>query len=138
MSEDMTEPMEALASLMDQECDLLAHPASHREVETLARAKLRLTTILEMQVATAAREDSAWLEAGAQDEAFAAAVARLRHSAERNARTLARHIDLSRDLLDAVAAEARRLAGTRQETYGPAGALTKVDGPVPVSINTRL
>ena len=81
---------------------------------------------------------------GASDELkclaaeFADALGQLREVAEINARTLARHIDLSRDLLDAVATDARRLAGSRQETYGAAGHISRVDEPVPVSINTRL
>jgi hypothetical protein len=34
--------------------------------------------------------------------------------------------------------EARRLAGSSQETYGHHGGVHRIDAPLPVSINTRL
>lgn len=138
MITDIAETIRSLCSLMEEETQLLGSVGASDELKCLAAAKLRLTAALETQVAAIERESQDWLQAASAEPDFADALGQLREVAEINARTLARHIDLSRDLLDAVATDARRLAGSRQETYGAAGHISRVDEPVPVSINTRL
>lgn len=89
---------------------------------------------------TAQRVRPEWRGSLASDErgALAASLEQLQQAAIANAGVLARHIDLSRELLDAISAEARRLSGTRTETYGASGGLRHLDLAAPISINTNL
>ncbi|WP_325230409.1 hypothetical protein [Sphingobium sp.] len=48
---------------------------------------------------------------------------------------LERQIDLSMEMMTAIAAEARRLAGNRARTYGARGDLAKMELTTPISFN---
>lgn len=109
-------------------------------VADLALAKQRLAASLEQQIATLDREQPQWhatLEKPAA-AALAQAMSGLHKAAEANGTMLGRQIDLSRELLGAVAAEARRLAGTAQETYGASGTVLRSDAATPLAVNTSL
>lgn len=130
----------SLADLMREETDALTAGGLAQSLGELAAAKLRLTTALERELALLDREQPSWKgsltpESRAQ---LAQAFGDLCAAAQDNARVLARHIDLSRDLLDAVAAEASRMAGNRQETYGAEGDVKRIEAPQPLAVNTRL
>lgn len=129
----------SLADLMEQESVLL-EAGGPADLGELAGAKLRLTARLERESATRARKDPAWqtaLAPGPRKE-LATSVSRLHRAASVNHRLLERQIDLSRDLLDAIAGEAKRAGGTRFETYGARGGLLRSELPAPISVNANL
>ena len=94
----------------------------------------------EAEVARRDREQPDWREtlAGAERAALAEASAALRDVADANAAALQRQIELSVDMMDAIAAEAQRLAGTRSETYSAGGRLARAEAAAPISVNTKL
>lgn len=140
MSDALLETVESLIAIMEAETAALALPDWDKGLAELAAAKLRLTGTLEAQAAALSREQPDWLDAVVTQGAgeLGHALDRLRTTAETNARVIGRQIDLSRDLLDAVADEARRIAGTRQDVYGAEGSLTRTVDPAPVAVNAQL
>ena len=130
----------SLEELMREETGTLTAGGLAQPLGELAAAKLRLTTSLEHEIARLDREEPSWKQSLSQEARtqVAQAFQDLCGAAQDNARVLARHIDLSRDLLEAVAAEARRMAGNRQETYGAEGDVKRIEAPQPLAINTRL
>ena len=69
---------------------------------------------------------------------LSATVAMLRDASAVNADVLERQIELSTELMAAIAQEAQRLMGTRKAAYGAHGGLLGMDLPAPISLNTRL
>ena len=133
------ETVEALLNIIEDESAHLKSGATH-QVRELAAAKLKLTAQLEKLLAEQERTGPNWRELLPHDEAsdLADAIRRLQAAAEENALLLKRHIELSRDLLGAIAAEAKRLAGTRSETYVASGDMRHLDLPAPISVNANL
>jgi flagellar biosynthesis/type III secretory pathway chaperone len=140
MIDDMIETIQSLNALMREETGLLATAGRSRDIEPVAAAKLKLTATLETQMATLAREQPDWRETmDAEPRAvLIEALDELQEVAADNARMLSRQIDLSRDIMDAIAEEAKRLSGTRRQTYGAAGGLFAMDQATPISVNTSL
>lgn len=139
MNEVLVETMRSLTGLMREESGLLTQGRRH-EIAELAAAKLRLTAQLEKQVAAAERQDPDWQQrlGGKERDEFVAAVQAMQEEAAENGRRILRQIELSRELMEAIAAEAKRLGGTRSEVYGSAGAVQRSELPAPISINARL
>lgn len=139
MSRALMTTLHSLLTITENETALL-RSGRREEVGELAAAKLKLTAQLERQVAELERERADWREAltAEEGEALASAVAALKSASAENAAVLQRQIDLSRELLDAIAAEAKRLGGTRSETYAASGGLRRVELPAPISINASL
>jgi hypothetical protein len=54
------------------------------------------------------------------------------------ARVLERQIDLSTEMMGAVAAEARRVTGSRSSIYGARGRVARSDAAAPISVNASL
>ncbi|RST30715.1 flagellar protein FlgN [Sphingomonas ginkgonis] len=135
MSEAMVEAMEALTALMDEECTLLKGGVDHQGVAAIAAAKQKLTARLEAQTVFLDREEPGWRERLSPEMLHL--TRQMQQSAARNAAMLRRQIELSRDLLDAIAAEAQRLTGLRVDTYGDQGAISRFDQPAPLAINAR-
>jgi flagellar biosynthesis/type III secretory pathway chaperone len=129
--------IQSLTRLMREETALLLGAGPRRDLEALAGAKLRLTASLESQLATLDREQPDWRADGDAD-AFAGAIREMQDVSSENARVLKRQIELSREMLDAIAAEAKRLAGSRTQTYGATGGVFRIDGSTPISVNTSL
>ena len=135
----LTVTVASLTGLLRAETALLGAGGT-RDVAELAAAKQRLASSLEQQIATLDRERPQWHTAlsAAAAAALAQAMSALHEAAEANGAMLERQIALSRELLGAVAAEARRLAGTAQETYGASGTVSRFDAPTPLAVNTSL
>eukprot|EP01035_Chromulina_nebulosa_P008041 gene8040-biopygen6808 len=103
-------------------------------------AKIKLVAALEIKTAEHGRMRSDWvskLDAETR-EALTAAIRHLGAAATVNARVLERQIDLSTEMMSAVAAEARRLSGTRSAIYGASGALSQTEIATPISVNASL
>ncbi len=140
MSDNLTETMQTLRTLMAEETRLLANGGWPVDIAALTSAKLRLIGTLEAKVAERERGASDWLEALSMVDrtSLLAAIDSLREAAAGNAAVIGRQIDLSQELLGAIAAEARRLGGTQSHTYRASGEVPKRAGSAPVAINTRL
>ena len=136
---ELQDTMTSLTALMNEEVTLLGSGGDAR-LAAVAAAKARVTAALESQIAVLERIEPEWrTDLGADERtALAASLDQLQQAAIANAGMLARHIDLSRELLDAISAEAGRLSGTRTETYQASGGLRQIELPVPIAINTSL
>lgn len=141
MTSKLLAAMLSLTSLMEEESEKLGRSPHLAELPEIAAAKLRLTGQIEAEVARLKREaPDDWMErldAEARD-ALAEASRCLRDASTVNSQILARQIELSVEMMAAIAAEARRLTGSRSTTYGACGGLAGMDAPAPISINARL
>lgn len=136
----LIDTVRSLTALMREETAILAKIGGRREIEELAAAKLRLTGALEAELAARGRDRPDW-QAMLAPEAradLAGAIEDMQRASAENADMLMRQIELSRDMLDAIAAEAKRLSGTRSQTYRASGGLIDVDLPAPIAVNTSL
>jgi flagellar biosynthesis/type III secretory pathway chaperone len=139
MIDELIDTVRSLSALMREETEILSRAGPRRDVEELAAAKLRLTASLETQM-VALEGETSW-RASLGDEpraALADAFEEMRAASGENAAVLLRQIELSRDMMDAVAAEAKRLSGSRAQLYGASGGLFQVDQSTPISVNTSL
>lgn len=139
MIDEMVDAVASLASLMNEETARLGAPGRATDLAELVTAKTRVAGALEGMVTRAAREDAQWMERlDPEDrERLLAALAELRQAAAPNAAILDRQIELSRDLMTAVAAEVKRLSGRRHTVYGAAGGLAEADAAAPITVNSR-
>ncbi|MDB5671885.1 MAG: hypothetical protein JWO25_2844 [Alphaproteobacteria bacterium] len=140
MTEDLLDLMRSLVILMDEETARLQGPGRFPDMAETAQAKVRLVAALETSNARLTRERPDWMETlpDEEREVLREAVAALRAASASNCAILKRQIELSNEMMAAVTHEARRLAGTRSTTYGAGGAIHRVDGAAPISVNTRL
>lgn len=129
----------SLALIMQEETARLGERTSGKDLATLANAKLKLVSTLEKLAARAEREQIDWNTA--LDEEMRAkmveALFALGEASAANAAILERHIDLSVEMISAIATEAKRLAGRATATYGAAGNLSLFDPAMPIAINSR-
>jgi len=141
MTAHLIDAMVSLATLMEEESEKLSRSPYLPELGEIAGAKLRLAGRIEAEVARMKREKpDDWLENVdvEEREQLADASRSLRDASEINARILSRQIDLSAEMMAAIAAEAQRLTGSRSISYGACGGIAGVDVSAPISINTRL
>ena len=140
MTFELIDTIESLVALMREETERLLSPGPTGNLEELAAAKARLVGWIDARTTQLDREQPGWLDRlePASREALTQAVAELRDVSAENAKALERQIHLSIEMLDAITAEARRLSGTRTETYCPRGGVSRIQSATPISINTRL
>lgn len=140
MTGQLIDAMVSLTSLMEEESEKLARKAYVPELGEIAAAKLRLTGRIEADFARLKRETPNWVETLDEEErALLSDASRdLRDASAVNQQILSRQIELSVDMMGAIAAEAQRLTGTRSTTYGACGGLGGMDAPAPISINAKL
>jgi flagellar biosynthesis/type III secretory pathway chaperone len=141
MTEQLIDAMVSLTQIMEEESERLAKGPYFAELPEIATVKLRLTGQIEAHVARMKREaPDDWAEKLEPEvrEQLAEASRGLRDASTINAQILARQIELSTEMMGAIAAEAQRLTGTRSMTYGACGGLGGMDAPAPISINARL
>jgi hypothetical protein len=140
MVDELVDVMTSLAAIMTEETALLRTGVGRRELAALSAAKVRLGSLLETAVAKSSRQGPDWIEALEPEEraALLGTIKLVRDVAEPNARMLERQIDLSTELMLAVASEAQRLSGKRNSTYGASGLLSLTETATPISINTNL
>lgn len=140
MTEHLLDAMVSLASLMEEESEKLARTPYLAELPEIANAKLRLTGRIEAEVARLKRGNQNWM-AALDEEARTVLTDATRHlldASEVNKKILSRQIELSSEMMAAIATEAKRLTGTRNITYGACGGMGGMDAPAPISINARL
>ncbi len=140
MTAQLIDAMVSLTSLMEEENDKLARNPYVPELGEIAAAKLRLTGRIEAEVARLKREGKDWMEALETEarEELTEVSRNLRDASAVNQEILARQIELSSEMMAAIAAEAQRLTGARAATYGATGGMGGMDAPAPISINARL
>lgn len=141
MTAQLIDAMLSLTQIMEEESDKLARSPFFAELPELANAKLRLTGRIEAEVARMKREaPDDWAEKLDPEtrELLAEASRGLRDASIVNADVLKRQIELSAEMMAAIAAEAQRLTGSRSMTYGACGGLGGMDAPAPISLNARL
>lgn len=140
MIDTMLDFARSLTTLMAEETDeLLGRGQCADHAETVA-AKRRLVAQLDTEIARLNRETPDWRQHLDQkvNLALGEAMATLRDAAAANAAVVDRHLSLSNEIIDAVAAEARRLTGNRGYSYRDTGTIMQRSGSSPISVNTRL
>ena len=140
MIDTMLDFARSLTTLMAEETDeLLGRGQCADHAETVA-AKRRLVAQLDTEIARLNRETPDWRQHLDQQVnlALGEAMATLRDAAAANAAVVDRHLSLSNEIIDAVAAEARRLTGNRGYSYRDTGTIMQRSGSSPISVNTRL
>ena len=137
---DLTDIVLSLTAIMEEETGRLLQPGRHADMVEMTAAKGQLVAALEARGAALARERSDWMEQLEPSERLrlAGLVRDLNQASILNARVLQRQIDLSSEMMAAVAAEAQRATGARNATYGQHGALSRTDQATPISLNARL
>jgi len=130
----------SLTALMEEESDMLASPGLHPALGECSGAKVALVAALEAHLAMLDRAEPSWMEKLPPDgrQQMVAAIAALRDASVVNAEVLGRQLELSTEMIIAVAAEVQRLTGTNSATYGAQGALSQAVQATPISLNTRL
>jgi flagellar biosynthesis/type III secretory pathway chaperone len=140
MTAQLIDAMVSLTALMEEESERLARKPYIPELGEIAAAKLRLTGRIEAEFARLKRESDDWMHALDADAhaALTEASRHLRDASTVNAEILSRQIELSTEMMAAIAAEAQRLTGARSATYGASGGMAGLDAPAPISVNARL
>jgi hypothetical protein len=128
----------SLTLIMTEETERLK-ARDREDLTELATVKIRLTGVLEGDLARLNREQPGWADAleGDVREALSSSLIALGEASAANAAVLERQIDLSIELMAALAAEARRLSKKRAETYGSTGLLSPIDLATPISVNSQ-
>ena len=140
MANDVLDLMLSITALMEEETAKLATVVRFPEQGEIVDAKARLSGRLSTEIARLQREEPEWLEALDLDvrEALTEASRHLHEASLVNARVLERQIELSTDMMAAIANEAQRLTGRQSETYGALGGLALRDDGAPIAINRKL
>lgn len=139
MPHEMIDIMTSLAIIMNEETERLSGMQRALDLGELAVAKARLVGKLEELLARRNREQPQWTEALDEETRtkLTECLADLRSASTANAGVLERQIELSMEMMAAIANEAQRLAGNRAFTYGEHGALSKTDIAMPISFNSE-
>lgn len=138
--DDLTDTVLSLTGVIEEESEQLATLGRCPGLPVLAEAKQKLVNRLERSVAMLDRQDAGWharIEAERKTE-LSDAFRRLAEVAAINADILRRQIDLSNEMMAAVAQEMQRASGRRSESYCQAGMLALREENAPISINTRM
>ena len=140
MAAELIDLVVSLTAIMEEERGRLLAPGRHRDLPEMAAAKGTLVAALDARNARLTRERPDW-QAQLEPEERLRLAARVRELSEAsilNAQVLQRHIELSTEMMTAVAAEAQRLTGAHNATYGQGGTLSRTDRATPISLNTKL
>jgi flagellar biosynthesis/type III secretory pathway chaperone len=139
MPNEMIDIMISVTDIMNEETERLQGREPAQDLTELAEAKARLVGRLEEMLARRNRHEPDWAE-HLDEEArveLADCLAKLRDASSANASVLERQIELSSEMLTAIASEVRRLSGNRTYTYGAGGEMAKIGLPTPISFNTE-
>lgn len=139
MPNEMIDIMTSLTLLMNEEAERLRGRERALDLAELAAAKARLVARLEEILARRNRHQPQWTDEMDEETRtrLTESLAELRSASAANASILERQIDLSMEMMSAIANEARRLAGNRAYTYGASGDLARMDLATPISFNTQ-
>lgn len=140
MIDTMLDIARSLAMIMAEETEELSGRGQCADHAETVAAKRRLVAQLDTEIARLNREMPDWRQRSSEEEnaALSEAMATLRDAAASNLAVVERHLSLSNEMIDAVAAEARRLTGNRGLSYRDTGAIMQRSGTSPISVNTRL
>ena len=140
MTNEFIDTIVSLTAIMEEETARLLSPVRHRDFAEMAAAKIKLVATLETMTAAHERTGTDWMATLDDEgrEALSAAIRHLGAAAQVNARVLERQIDLSTEMMGAVATEARRLSGTRSAIYGASGIVSRTEVATPISVNASL
>lgn len=140
MTAQLLDTIMSLTALMEEESDMLAAPGLHPQLGECSAAKVALVAALEQHNAQLDRERPGWMQALAPEQRsqMIAAIAGLHDASVINAEVLGRQIELSTEMMVAVAAEVQRATGTSSATYGAHGGLFQAAQATPISLNTKL
>lgn len=141
MITQLVDAMVSLTALMEEESERLSRSPYIPELGEIANAKLRLAGRIEAEIARLKRENpDDWLDTLEPEarEMLSGASRSLRDASLVNSRILSRQIELSAEMMAAIAAEAQRLTGSRSTTYSACGGIGGIDAPAPISVNARL
>ncbi|EZP48706.1 MULTISPECIES: flagellar biosynthesis protein FlgN [Sphingomonas] len=130
--------LESLVMLMSEETQLLEGQPFGRSLPEIAATKVRLVGQLEQMTAAYQRNPDEWqpMLSGEPRDRLIALLAELEAISGANAAALERQIDLSVEMIGAITAEAKRLAGRATSTYGAQGHLSRFDPTMPIAINS--
>lgn len=139
MFDRLSDLLTSLLLLMEEETQYIRSCTFDATLPELAATKIRLIGQLEHVTAVIARDEQNWSATlTEQDRAHLTDMLRtFETTAADNRAALKRQIDLSVELIGAIAAEARRQAGRSSSTYGAAGTLSVYDPTMPIAINSR-
>lgn len=139
MAAELIDLVRSLTAIMEEETARLRSTHRSPDLVELALAKAKLVTSLDAATSRLDRGNSEWLaalEPEMRDDLIEALRA-LKDASAPNQAALERQIELSTELLAAVAAEAKRLSGNRHMVYGAAGGLSQIELATPISINSQ-
>ena len=139
MASELIDIIRSLTAIMREETMRLQKPGRFADLGELAGAKTRLVAALDAKSAELARRDPDWLDALDSDvrEPLMDALADMKDASGPNQAALKRQIELSMEMMAAIAAEAKRVTGARHAVYGAAGGLSKLELPAPISVNSQ-
>ena len=139
MASNLVDIISSLTLIMNEETERLNARERGLDLAELAAVKIRLTGLLEGELARLNRTQPGWADTmdEAAKEALANGLVALGEASASNAAVLERQIDLSGELMAAFAAEARRISKSRAETYSASGLLAPIDPSSPISINSE-
>ncbi|MGH6744587.1 hypothetical protein EDF58_106470 [Novosphingobium sp. PhB57] len=139
MPNELIEIMTSLSMVMREETERLEGRERALELAELAAAKTRLVGSLEEVLARRNRLDPEWTEQMDDEtrERLAEALGELRAASLVNSALLERQIELSMEMMGAIANEAKRLSGNRTYTYGSKGDIARLDLTTPISFNSE-
>lgn len=140
MASEFIDTIVSLTMIMEEETARLLSPGRHRDFAEMATAKMKLVATLDTIIATQERTRPNWMTTIDDEtrETLNGAIRDLGEAASANARVLERQIDLSTEMMGAVADEARRLSGSRSAIYGASGIVSHTEGATPISVNASL
>lgn len=136
MADDILALLKSLLALIEEESALLAIGKRH-DIASIARSKARLAGALEAAVVERQRTMPDWqaaLDPDARD-ALGDAMVRLAEAARANAAALQRQIDLSDEILAAIAQDAARRRGGGSIAYGGCGSVAMRAMQTPIALN---
>jgi flagellar biosynthesis/type III secretory pathway chaperone len=139
MADDMIELMTSLTMVLTEETDQLRRQTGNNELRELASVKNRLVGMLQYELAQRERLDPEWpLQIDDQSrDTLRGVVKTLAEASAANRAVLQRQLELTSEMIDALAQEARRTSGRRASTYQADGDLTPLDLAPPISINSH-
>lgn len=137
MANELIEIVSSLNLVMREETERLRNRERVLDLASLASAKTRLVGALEEAIVRQARRTPDWFAKADEEtrETLRELFAELVSVSEENAAVLGRQIELSKDMVSAITAEARRLSGNRARTYGANGDLAQQDLATPISLD---
>lgn len=139
MTNEMIEVMTSLTAILEEETNLLRDHAGNSDLRQMAGMKNRLVGVLQRELATMERLDPNWAS-HLDDETYETVthvLIALNEASAANRALLQRQLELTTEMIDALANEARKTSGRRASTYRPDGDLTPMDLSPPISINSH-